>query len=70
MTLCQQEMQNSTVGFGFDSKFNKKQGFSIPISFNLSTGLEKKNHFEVGLGLTYSESKTGYNQEKIIEVSI
>lgn len=57
---------NGTVGFGFGSRDNEKYGLSIPIAFNLSTGLNKKSHFEVGLGITYYESEIDVNQEKIV----
>ena len=55
-----------TIGFGFNPHFEEKYGFSIPLAFNLTTGYNKKNHFELGLGLTYSEFNTDINEEKII----
>ncbi|NVK52656.1 MAG: hypothetical protein HWD85_06950 [Flavobacteriaceae bacterium] len=57
---------NSTIGFGFPNKDSKVREYSIPFSFNLTTGFNKKNHFELGIGITYSNSDYKNNKEDII----
>jgi len=56
-----------SIGFGSYGVITDYKGYSIPISFSSTTGVHKKNHFEMGLGLTYSEKKfKDYKNEKII----
>lgn len=46
---------NLDVGFGYFPKFNGlHQNIGIPISINYTNRLYKRNHFEMGVGLTYS----------------
>ncbi|WKD86847.1 hypothetical protein KCTC32516_02227 [Polaribacter huanghezhanensis] len=58
---------NSTIGFGFDNKESvNDSGYSIPVYFNLTTGLHKNNHFEIGIGAIYSNTKKTNDKERII----
>ncbi|WP_347174504.1 hypothetical protein [Polaribacter uvawellassae] len=57
---------NSTIGFGFDNQKKDVNSYSIPLYFNLTTGLHKNNHFEIGIGATYSNTKKTNDEETII----
>lgn len=57
---------NVTTGFGFNNNQSNKRLLSIPFYFNISTGSNKKNHFEIGIGLTYLNNKFKNKTENVI----